>query len=536
MKVQGAPDLTVDDVLADPAKVLVGKPFVLSATVINIGNGGSSGALVRCMQSASATSSAGGAEAGTARVGPLEAAQQGVANPGSRAVAQCSLTAPSAKGVHHYHVCVEPPAGESATGNNCSEPIAIETTSGPDLVVNNFRAEGIPESGKLLVGRSFRLSASVSNLGDADYGETILRIEADGGEEVGTASVTQGGALELSIELSEMQAGTYYYSACVDAVPDEIDTSNNCAADNVRVRLVEGPELRIEPIRVDDDTLAPGQTFILYATAVNDGDSESAPTTLSYHRSLDVSISTIDARIGTDSVPELQWVQWGIASWAASRSRQSIALQAPSAEGTYYYGACVAAVGDEARTGNNCSAAVQTVVSHDHEVGDPDLSVEASTCRKSGAMDGMFTLNATVRNTGDEASRDTLLRYYRSNDNVVSGAGDDLELNSDMVEGLPKSKGLARFSLRVAAPSGPGGAYYGACVDAVDGDTNAGNNCSAAQHVMTNGGNVSTCSRSLRMLMEARSPTVPRSYWSGWRIGALQEYMEQAGGQSPEIQ
>ena len=37
-----------------------------------------------------------------------------------------------------------------------------------------------------------------------------------------------------------LRAGTYYYGACVDAVPDESDTTNNCSGVPVTVRERSG--------------------------------------------------------------------------------------------------------------------------------------------------------------------------------------------------------------------------------------------------------------------------------------------------------
>ena len=47
---------------------------------------------------------------------------------------------------------------------------------------------------------------------------------------------------------------------------------------------------------------------------------------------------------------------------ASGRSSESIDLTAPSAPGTYYYGACVDAVADESDTTNNCSPSVAFTV------------------------------------------------------------------------------------------------------------------------------------------------------------------------------
>ncbi len=97
-----------------------------------------------------------------------------------------------------------------------------------------------------------------------------------------------------------------------------------------------------------------------------------------------------------------------------------------------------------------------------------------------------FTLSATVRNSGNGSSVASTLRYYRSSDATISTS--DMEVGTDAVSGLPASGGNGgsidlALSVNLAAPSNPGTYYYGACVDAVSGESDTGNNCSAAVSV-----------------------------------------------------
>ena len=237
-------------------------------------------------------------------------------------------------------------------------------TTAPELVVDaptvndNSPATGAP----------FTLSATVRNAGDGESAATTLRFYQSTDEtittadaEVGTAAV---GGLAASATSSESisltapaTAGTYYYGACVDAVTDESDTANNCAA-AVQVTVPEptpttAPDLVVDAPTVNDSSPATGAPFTLSATVRNAGDGESAATTLSYRRSTDGTITTSDTSVGTDAVG-------GLAAGAVSV--ESINLTAPSTAGTYYYGACVGAVADESDTTNNCAASVQVTV------------------------------------------------------------------------------------------------------------------------------------------------------------------------------
>ena len=158
-------------------------------------------------------------------------------------------------------------------------------------------------------------------------------------------------------------------------------------------------------------------------------------------------------------------------------SGESIPLNAPSTVGTYYYGACVDAVSGESNTGNNCSSAVEVKVAKR-----PDLVVEQpSVSNPNPEPEATFTLSATVRNQGSGASAPTTLRYYRSTDSTITSSDTNLDRDQD-VGILAPSGGIAILTT-LNAPSGDGTYYYGACVVAVSGESNTGNNCSSAVEV-----------------------------------------------------
>ena len=202
--------------------------------------------------------------------------------------------------------------------------------------------------------------------------------------------------------------GTYYYGACVETVPDESDTGNNCSsAVEVTVGAAPAPDLVVESPTVSDSSPAAGNSFDLSATVRNQGTARSRSfTTLRYYRSTDATISAGDTEVGTDSVGFLD---------ASETSDESIRLTAPSSPGTYYYGACVDTVPDESDTGNNCSSAVEVTVG---AAPAPDLVVESPDGQRqhSGRRAIRLTLSATVRNQGAGRSSSSYdyLRYYRS--------------------------------------------------------------------------------------------------------------------------
>ena len=113
--------------------------------------------------------------------------------------------------------------------------------------------------------------------------------------------------------------------------------------------------------------------------------------------------------------------------------------------------------------------------------GSPDLIVESPSVNDNTLTTGQsFTLGATVRNQGNASAAATTLRYYRSSNATVSS--DDVEVGTDAVSSL-SAGGTSAESISLNAPSGAGTYYYGACVDNVSGESNTGNNCSAARRV-----------------------------------------------------
>ena len=108
----------------------------------------------------------------------------------------------------------------------------------------------------------------------------------------------------------------------------------------------------------------------------------------------------------------------------------------------------------------------------------PDVAVDQPTVSDSSPTAGAsFTLNATVRNRGDGAAGSTTLRYFQSTDSSITTS--DTEVGTASVNSLSAS-GSSSETISLTAPSTPGTYYYGACVDAVSGESDTGNNCSTA--------------------------------------------------------
>ena len=466
--VAGAPDLVVESPSVSDGSPDAGASFTLSATVRNSGDGGSVATTLRYYRSADATISGTDTEVGTDAVSALAAS--------GTSDESIDLTAPSSSGTYYYGACVDDVTGESDTSNNCSSAVtvAVGVPPAPDLVV------GLPSvsNSSPVTGASFTLSATVRNQGSGPSAATTLRyyrstdaMISGTDTEVGTDAVgalAASGTSDESIGLTApASVGTYYYGACVDAVTGESDTSNNCSsAVTVTVGVASAPDLVVESPSVSDSSPIAGASFTLSATVRNQGDGSSAATTLRYYRSTDATISGTDTQVDTDAVSALA---------ASATSDESIDLTAPASPGTYYYGACVDDVTGESDTSNNCSSAVTIAVGVPPA---PDLVVGSPSVSNSSPVTGAsFTLSATGRNQGSGPSAATTLRYYRSTDATISGT--DTQVGTDAVGALAAS-GTSAESIDLTAPSSPGTYYYGACVDAVTGESDTSNNCSDA--------------------------------------------------------
>ena len=157
------------------------------------------------------------------------------------------------------------------------------------------------------------------------------------------------------------------------------------------------PDLVVSSVSIDSSTFG-DPSFTLQATVRNQGSGTSGLTTLHYYRSVDSTITSGDAEVGTDSVDALA---------ASGSSGESIDLVAPSAPGTYYYGACVDAVSNESDATNNCSSVtVRVNVAHPNSLatGAPTISGTAEvgetlTADTSGISDadGLTNVSYTYK-------------------------------------------------------------------------------------------------------------------------------------------
>ena len=218
----------------------MGGAFTLSATVSNDGDGAAAATTLRYYRSTDATITTADTAVGTDAV-------LGLAASGSSAES-ISLLAPATAGTYYYGACVDAVAGESDTTNNCSSSVAV-TLAGPQTSPDLSVGSPTVNNNSPEMGGAFTLSATVSNDGDGAAAATTLGYYQSMDATITTSDTAVGtdavsglassGSSAESISLTAPStAGTYYYGACVDAVTDESDTTNNCSA-SVTVTVTE---------------------------------------------------------------------------------------------------------------------------------------------------------------------------------------------------------------------------------------------------------------------------------------------------------
>ena len=286
---------------------------------------------------------------------------------------------------------------------------------------------------------------------EAGVPDRFNRLVPEFGKPVGMAASADGRHVYVSTTAKGIQVFERV------ATPEESD----------RLALPDGPDLVVVSASVDDPTPLHGRLFRFHATVRNRGSTGSDSSTLRFHRSSDATIDADDDEVATRYVRRLA---------AGDDADLSSSIRAPASAGTYYYGVCVDAVDEESDTANNCSQGVEIRVTA------PDLVVVTPAVDDATPEAGeSFTLSVTVRNRGDGRSIGAgRVQYYRSADAEI--ATDDAEVGTDVVGSLQPGA-ESDESIRLTAPSGAGTYYYGACVDAVDGESDTTNNCSTGVQV-----------------------------------------------------
>jgi hypothetical protein len=258
------------------------------------------------------------------------------------------------------------------------------------------------------------------------------------------------------------------------------------------------PDLSIETISVDVETLSPGERFTVSVSVKNVGGRRATNTTLHYYLSKDSTYSRDDKEFKDwrDRLPTFD---------VNAIEDDHANLDAPDTPGNYYIIARVESVQNERNTTNNYDSVKITVLPPPM----PDLVITLRSNMSLVDPDDYFKLIADVWNQGKEdAPDDTTVRYYFSTDPTISS--DDEEFDTDSIWHRQLDAGdLTDESTGLHAPEKPGDYYYYAYVDSVEGEVNTDNNYSNVIKVSVKGPDLVIDSISVDYLASKRPEVFP---------------------------
>ena len=525
--VEPAADLVVQSASVSDAGPDAGGAFTLSATVRNQGSGPSAATTLRYYRSSDATISASDTAVGTDAVGALSAS--------GTSAESIPLTAPSSAGTYYYGACVDAPAGESDTGNNCSASVTVtvgaaEPPVGTAPVLHDAIAPPTYTVGRFIP--ALTLPAATGGEGALSYTLTpaVPGLSFDAATRRLSGRPTQAGTYEMTYRASDAGANTatrtftLHVQATGDFAPRMLSTvdsstytvgtaipartlplafGGNGAVSYTLTPAVPGLSFNAATRRFSGTPTQAGTYAMTYRAGdadANTADTDTATRTFTLHVQgagdfaprMFGTVAAPTYTVGTAITPLTLPVAFGgngvrtytltpevpgLSFDPATRRLSGTPTRAGVWRMTYRAGDADANTAD---TDTAMRAFTLTVEAADDAGVEPaaDLVVQSASVSDAGPdAGGAFTLSATVRNQGSGPSAATTLRYYRSSDATISAS--DTAVGTDAVGALSAS-GTSAESIPLTAPSSAGTYYYGACVDAPAGESDTGNNCSAS--------------------------------------------------------
>ena len=538
----GNPDLVVQSPSVSNNRVSAGATFTLGATVRNQGNGSSAATTLHYYRSSDATVSTSDTQVGTDAVSGLSAS-------GSSAES-INLTAPSSSGTYYYGACVDAVSGESNTVNNCSPAVTLTVTTQPSpggasklywtdwgtdkIQRANLDGSGVEDlvSGGGLDGPDgLTLDMAGGKMYWTDAGTNKIQRADLNGSNVEDLVTGLGIPYGLALDVS---GGKMYWTNRQTNKIQRADLSGGNVEDLITSGLTFPGGLALDVSGGKMYWTNPGANKIQRANLNGSGVEDlvtsgvSSPTGIALdisggkmywtdRRSDKIQRANLDGSVVQDLVTSgldrpnglALDVSGGKVYWADAGTNK---VQRANLDGSNVEdlatgvnglvdpsGVALATASGGGGGGGGGGAADLVVVSPFVSNGSP-------------AAGASFMLGASVRNQGDQMSAATTLRYYLSSDANISTT--DTEVGTDAVNGLPASGGnpgsidLA-LSIDLTAPSSAGTYYYGACVDAVSGESDTGNNCSAAVSIT-----VAT--------VTPPATGTSKLYWSDWGTDKIQ--------------
>ena len=282
-----APDITIDSISTSASTaVAAGTGITASATVKNIGLMSSASSTLKYYRSDNDYISDLDTEIGTADTIPILASQ--ATSTQSTAIDTSGLRS----GDYYIGVCVDAVAGETNTGNNCSDGVLVTILgNAPDLTIDSI-STSVPT---VAAGTGITASATVKNIGLMSSASSTLKyyrstndIISDLDTEIGTADTIPilasqaTNAQSTTMDTSGL-SGDYYIGVCVDAVAGETDTDNNCS-DGVLLSIDNHGNTRVNATPVIDGSattgrISPGDDVDYFAITVTGSGTLTASTT-----------------------------------------------------------------------------------------------------------------------------------------------------------------------------------------------------------------------------------------------------------------
>ena len=310
---------------------------------------------------------------------------------------------------------------EKHTTNNCSTSVQVTVPQPkPDLVVGS---PSVDNSGPA-AGAAFTLSATVENEGGGAAAATTLHYHRSTDATITTtdtpvgtdaiAGLAAAGSSNQSVDLTAPEtAGTYYYGACVDAVTDESDTTNNCST-SVVVTVPEaeqqGTSVKIEA--EDDREWAPvGDSVDLTASVLDEQGDEVTGTTVAWSSS-NTAVATVNSSGVMTAVGE------GTATLTATATVSASSTQSSKAKSV--------AARSRVSGGPVVRSEVTVSASIDMEVVKRAARIEITPDSLSfdeageGWVGSLKDLTATVYDADDNVMQPTYLVWSSSDEEVVT--------------------------------------------------------------------------------------------------------------------
>ena len=263
----GNPDLIVQSPSASDNNPDTGGPLILYATVQNVGDGRLESARLTYYLSDNDTIS--GTDSAIRTVDVLD-----IYASSSIQMVLYGQNAPQDGGTYYYGACVHSAVpSESNTRNNCSDayPVVVDEPGNPDLFA--FVTAAGDAAVMYVDEPSATISALVGNEGDGTSSSTRLRFYLSSDSsitptddtlvgEIIVRAIGAGSSRDYSISMTAPSSeGTYYYYVCVDSVPGESDTQDNCQENAHKV-------LVLKPVWYYSDAKC-GRTFSLFPPGFN---------------------------------------------------------------------------------------------------------------------------------------------------------------------------------------------------------------------------------------------------------------------------